>query len=206
MRSDAPDGLTATGWAALERYGIRTIIDLRNDDERGEDAAPRPSGIETVHLPLDGIDESGFWELWTGGPQFATPLYYGPHIERFPERSARVIAAIAHAAPGGVLVHCVGGRDRSGQIAMLLLALLGVVPEDIAADYALSDERLRVRYAHLGVPDQGLEIAAFLEQQGTSAAGVIAETLASLDLDSFCRAGGLREEDLAALRSRLLAG
>jgi hypothetical protein len=158
-----------------------------------------------VHLPLDGIEERAFWELWTGGPQFATPLYYGPHIERFPERSGRVLAAIAHAEPGGVLFHCVGGRDRSGQIAMLLLALVGVAPEEIAADYALSEERLRVRYAHLGEPDQGIEIAEFLQQQGTSTADVVLKTLASLDLDAFCHAGGLRDDDLAALQRRLLA-
>jgi len=56
-----------------------------------------------------------------------------------------VIAAIADAEPGGVGFHCVGGQDRSGQIAMLVLALAGVDPEDIAADYLLSRERLRAR-------------------------------------------------------------
>ena len=204
VRGDAPDRLTARGWAALESHGVRTIIDLRNDDERAPDLAPRPPGLTTLHLPLDGVEHSEFWDLWTGGPQFATPLYYGPHIERFPERSARVIAAITHAEPGGVLFHCVGGRDRTGQIAMLMLALLGVAPEDIAADYVLSAERLPARYAHLGGADQGAEIEAFLAGEGTTAAEVVAETARSLDLDAFREAGGLTDGDLAALRARVL--
>ena len=38
---------------------------------------------------------------------------------------------------------------------MLLLALAGVAVEDIAADYALSAERLAARCAARGEPDQG---------------------------------------------------
>jgi protein-tyrosine phosphatase len=32
------------------RHGVRTIVDLRNDDERGPDAAPRPSAVTTIDL------------------------------------------------------------------------------------------------------------------------------------------------------------
>ena len=123
VRADCIDGLSAAGWSALEAHGVRTIIDLRNDDERALDASRRPDGIATLHLPLDAIDDSGFWDDWMHGPQFATPLYYAAHLARFPERSARVLAAVARAEPGGVLIHCVSGRDRTGQVSMLLLAL-----------------------------------------------------------------------------------
>jgi protein tyrosine/serine phosphatase len=204
VRGDAPDRLTPGGWAALESHGIRTIIDLRNDDEL-RDLAPRPAGLTALHLPLDGIEHREFWDLWTGGPQFATPVYLAPHIERFPERSARVVAAIAHAQPGGVLFHCIGGRDRTGQIAMLVLALLGVAPGEIAADYALSASRLRARYARLGGTDQAPEIEEFLAAKGTTAAEVVAETARSLDLDAFRQAGGLTDDDLAALQARVFA-
>src|SRR5207247_4990175 len=126
---------------------VRTVIDLRNDRERGPDAAPRPADVTTVHQPLDATEDREFWNVWDSGPQFGTPLYYRPHLERFPERSAAVLSAIADAEPGAVVFHCGGGRDRTGQIAMLLLTLVGVAPEDVAADYALSAERLRARYA-----------------------------------------------------------
>ena len=143
IRSDAVDRLTAAGWSALAAYGVRTVVDLRNDDELPPDPAPRPAGITTLHLPLDGIEDRAFWERWTSGPQFGTPLYYRPFLDRFPERVARVIAAVADAPAGGVVVHCVGGRDRTGLVTLLLLALAGVDLQDIADDYALSAERLR---------------------------------------------------------------
>jgi protein-tyrosine phosphatase len=188
VRADAVDRLTAAGWSALEAHGVRTIIDLRNDDELRSDAAPRPAGLTTIHLPLDGIDETEFWDDWTSGPQFGTPLYYGPFLERFPTRTVRVISAIARARPGGVLFHCMGGRDRTGLISMLVLALAGVPPDDIAADYELTADLLD----------------DFLATRGTSAREVVLTTLAALDVEAYMRAGGVSDDDLAALRRRLL--
>ena len=129
---------------------------------------------------------------------------YGPHLERFPERSARVLAAIAGARPGGVVFHCGRGRDRTGQIAMLLLALVGVAPEVIAADYALSAERVSALCAHRGEQDESPVIDAFLSERGTTAAAVIVQTLAGLDIETRLRAAGLTVRDVTALRRRLL--
>lgn len=122
VRGDSLEGLTAEGWAAAWEHGVRTVVDLRNPDEHGEDAATRPAGLTTVRLPLDGDEDVEFWSVWRSGAQFGTPLYYRPHPERMPGRSAAVVSAIARAQPGGVAFHCAGGRDRSGQVAMLLLA------------------------------------------------------------------------------------
>lgn len=203
-RADELSGLTSAGWSALLAHGVRTVIDLRNPDERRADAAPRPEAVATVEIALDGAEDRDFWEEWAHGPQFATPLYYAAHLCRFPARSAAVLAAIARAGPGGVVFHCVGGRDRSGQIAMLLLHLVSVPVEEIAADYAISAERLPARYAALGEPDQGPEIDAFLAERGTSAPELIADTLSSLEIADLLRAGGLTDADVALLRERLL--
>jgi protein tyrosine/serine phosphatase len=204
VRADALSDLTAGGWAALAGHGVSTVIDLRNDDEVGQDAAPRPESVRTVHLPLDASEEREFWDVWDSGPQFGTPLYYRPHLERFPERTASVISAIARAEPGGVAFHCVGGRDRAGQVAMVLLALAGVSPEEIAADYALSAERLPPRYASRGEEDQGPLLQAFLASRGTTAEELIVQTLEELDLEALLLDAGMTPEDLAAVRRRLL--
>ena len=204
VRSDSMQRLDAEGWAAVEAHGVRTVIDLRNEAEVGEDAAARPASIETVRTPLDVSEDREFWDVWENGPRFATPLYYRPHLERFPERSAQVVAAIAGAAPGGVAFHCMGGRDRAGQVTVLLLALLGVAPEEIAADYGRSDARLAPLYASRGEEDPAPGIADFLRSEGTSAAEVIAATLAELDVEATLRAGGLGDDDLGALRERAL--
>jgi protein-tyrosine phosphatase len=184
VRSGSPDGLSERGWEALRAYGIRTIVDLRNDDER--DAEPR-AGVETLHLPLDGVEDEDFWSQWASGPEFGTGLYYRPHLDRFPERNARVIEAIARAEPGGVLFHCVGGRDRTGQITLLLLSLAGVEPEEIAADYCLS----------AGEGDD------FLVSRGTSSTEVVLAILAELDVEAYLRGAGVSETDLEAVRARL---
>jgi protein-tyrosine phosphatase len=99
--------------------------------------------------------------------------------------------AIAQAQPGGVLFHCIRGHDRTGIIALLLLALAGVAPDDIVADYELSLD-----------PERD----ALLARQGTSTREVILATLAGLDAEAYLRAGGLSEADLVAVRGRLLEG
>jgi protein-tyrosine phosphatase len=198
VRGDSPDRLTPAGWSALQAYGIRTVVDLRNDDERDLELDARPAGVTTVHLALDGTEDTEFWAEWAGGPQFGTPLYYRAHLERFPQRNAAVLKAVARAAEGGVLIHCVGGRDRTGQIAMLLLALAGVAPDEIAADYCLSTERLAADHgerAHLG--DQ------FLAHRGTSATEVILSLLAELDVRAYLLAGGVTDDELTRIRARL---
>jgi len=200
VRADSVNRLTEPGWAALEAHGINTVIDLRNDFELDDDASPRPPGIETLHLPLDGLEDSEFWERWEAEPP---PLYYRPHLERLPERSVAALRAIAHAPTGGVLVHCVGGIDRTGLVAMVLLALAGVSDDDIAADHALSDERIDPLYAALALPDRA-EVRDALTRRGTSGRDLIVSTLQSLDIEAVLRKGGLLDDDLSALHARFL--
>lgn len=158
------------------------------------DAAPRPAGLTTLHLPLDGVEDTEFWRGWHGRPEFGTPLYYRPFLAHFPARTAAVLTAIARAEPGGIAVHCGIGRDRTGLIAIMLLALAGAEPEEIAADYALSEAR--VPFGKIGT---------FYEDKGTTAAEVVAELLSELDVEAYLRRAGVGDEDLAAIRARLLS-
>lgn len=203
VRADSLGGLSESGWRQLYAHGVRTVIDLRNEDEWGTDAALRPESVETIRIPLDESADREFWDDWENGPQYATPLYYGPHLGRFPGKSAEVVAAIAQARPGGVVFHCAGGRDRTGQIAILLLALVGVAEEAIVSDYLRSHERLPAMYAARGEEDQTPILESFLRESGTSAAAEIAALLA-VDLRSILASGGFSERDLCALRNRIL--
>jgi protein-tyrosine phosphatase len=171
VRSEAVDRLSPAGWDALRAHGVRTIIDLRNDDERTESSG----GIDTVHIALDSLDEDPeFWVDWMHGPQFATPLYYRPFLDRFPDRIDEVMDAVEQAQPGGVLFHCVGGRDRTGLVAIVLLAVAGVEPKLIAEDYVRGAERAHTH-------DPALE--EFLAERGTSARELVTDLVASLDYD-----------------------
>jgi protein-tyrosine phosphatase len=203
VRSDSVSHLTAKGWQTVYDYGIRTIIDLRNNDERKPDASPRHEDFTTTHVALDGVDPE-FWAYWGGGPRFCCPLYYKPHIERFPDLSAAVISAIANAKPGGILVHCVAGRDRTGIISMLLLHLAGVSADEIADDNALSQENLARLHAHRGSRDEWPIVEAFLAKEGKTTHQLIQETLAAGDMIEILHRGGLTKEDLFAVRQRFI--
>jgi protein-tyrosine phosphatase len=193
VRSGSVDRLTPAGWAAVQAYGIRTVVDLRNAEELpGE--PPHPPGIGVRHVPVDGSEDREFWDAWATGPQFGTPLYYEPWLERFPRRAAAVVRAIAHASAGGVLFHCGRGRDRAGLVSLLLLALVGVPAQVIADDYALS----------LGDDDDDRVLADFLAGRGTTAHAEVVALAASLDVEATLRAGGLGDDELGGLRARLL--
>jgi hypothetical protein len=205
VRADALDRLTEAGWQAVLDHGVRTVIDLRNADELRPDVASRPEQVRTLRVPLDVTEDREFWSIWATGPQFGTPLYYGPHLERFPERSVEVIKQIAHAQPGGVVFHCMGGRDRAGQISMLLLALAAVQPAEIAADYALSDARLSPMYEALGRADPAPELVAFLASKGTTGPELISDLVTNFGIRRRLAEAGLTDSDIAALNGRLLA-
>ncbi len=199
VRADSLHKLTPRGWYELVRYGVRTVIDLRNPFELEADLAPRPDALSTSHLPLDGREDTQFWSLPARVPQFGTPLYYRAHLERMPERSGAVLRAIAHAPPGGVAFHCVGGRDRTGQIAILLLALVGAEPDAIVADYERTDELL----ARRPEPNLSARAAAYLAEQQTSTGAEIVSLIEWPGLWPALEAGGLTPADTRALRARL---
>jgi hypothetical protein len=59
-------------------------------------------------------------------------------------------------------------------------------------------------YAAEGRVDIAPEIVAFLRDQGTTAPELIADLLATFDVEAALLAAGLNERDIAALRRRLL--
>lgn len=202
VRADSADRLTAEGWAALWSHGVRTVLDLRNDAER-EEGSPRPSGLTTVHVPPDDHSDTEFWDQWGHGLD-CTPLYYRAFLRRFPATVARVVSAVADARPGGVLIHCSGGRDRTGLVAMLLLAFAGVPARDIADDYTRSARRLAPAWNDLGLGDQNGKVEALVASRGTTVEGALLDTLASVDVAAFLERAGVARQRLSALRGRLL--
>jgi hypothetical protein len=191
VRSDTPARLTEAGWSALYAHGIRTIITLRTHGmvEDALDITSPYSDIATVQVAIEDITDKEFLQKWAASELWSTPLYYKDALQRWPERHAAAISAVAQARPGGVLFHCIRGNDRTGIIALLLLALAGVTPEDMIADYELS-------------PDP--ERDELLARERSSVRDVVLSVLAGLDIDSYLRMGGVNQDDLAAVRKRLL--
>jgi protein tyrosine/serine phosphatase len=191
VRSDAPSKLTTAGWEALWVHGIRTIISLRTEGktESEFDLPVLPSGVKIVSVVIEDLGDAEFVQQWAATDLWCTPLYYQDALRRWPQRHAEVVLAFTRAQPGGVLIHCVRGHDRTGIITLLLLALVGVAAEDIVTDYELS-------------PDS--ERDEILRKRDTSSRNVILDTLANLDVASYLLAAGLSPAEIAATRERLL--
>jgi len=205
VRSDQLCHLTSDGWSALYAYGIRTIIDLQDDDSSASDRSTRPADLTTLHLPLEDRTDTEFWERWgASSGLYATPLYYRPFFDRFPQRCVGVIRAIATAQPGGVVFHCRVGRDRTGMIALLVLAAVGVSAEDIATDHGRSAQSLPALFEALGEADEGPIVEQILQREGTTAREAIRCALDGFDAARYLRDHGLTEAEATALENRFV--
>ena len=201
VRSDTPDQLTAGGWQALHDYGIRTVVDLRDGSELG--GAPPDVEVESVHIPVLDFEDAAFW---AGLAESYDPArFYRSALDRWPDRFSAAVATVARARPGGVLVHCQFGRDRTGLVIALLLAVANVQADVIAEDYALSAQMLEPVYEEgVGAVEDGGRKEQLQRENATEAAAML-EVLAGLDATEYLTdGGGATEDDLEALRERLL--
>jgi protein-tyrosine phosphatase len=137
-RSAAPEWMTNQGWVDARAVGLTTVIDLRNDMERGRtdvhpvlDPGVR-DGIRVVHTPTEDPEDEEF--LAECGPWLDHPRSWDANLRSYPDKIGRVLASVAAAEPP-VLIHCAGGRDRTGMIGSLLLVLAGATHESILVNY-----------------------------------------------------------------------
>jgi protein-tyrosine phosphatase len=208
VRSDSPAALTPAGRLALLDYRVRSVVDLRLPAEVA--AHPNPFAEPDTH----GVAYANvsFIDPAVPPPGDDTRLAddYKGMLDRFRGPVAAVMAAVANAPEGGVLIHCAAGKDRTGLIAALLLGLVGVAPEMIAADYALTAECLRPRneaWLENGPGDRD-ERAALLARFAPTAE-VMLEVLDGLSgryggVEPYLLEAGVTAADIARLRARLL--
>jgi protein-tyrosine phosphatase len=209
IRADSIRQLSEEGWRALVGYGVRTLVDLRGEYERVEDPLLEIP-VEVVHAPFWENDAAEWEEL---GPQFANLVeredVYVLFLEHFSHSIAASLRAVAEAPEGGVVVHCVGGKDRTGLLAAFLLHVAGVRAETIAADYALSEERLRPREAAwLARAETEAERDEIRATSRTPAAAMVAvfDDLGRRhgSVEGYLRAAGSTQRDFERIRRRLL--
>lgn len=219
VRADNLSRLTPSGRAALLGYGVRMVIDLRRSSELRYDPSPFAELVSEatppvyLHLPLGlGADSTGIATVAAAGAGENASMaeLFCRVLDHYSRGIAGVMSAIAAAPEGAVVFHCHAGKDRTGLIAALLLALAGVPEPTIAEDYALSqvclqpiyDARLRQerdpaargRLAHMMAcaPETMLSI---LDHLNTRHAGV----------ERYLLAAGVPSAELERLRRRLRA-
>ena len=212
VRADSVRQLTDAGWASAVEYGIRTVVDLRMDEELQADP-PAQLPVDVLHVPFLEENDAAFAEVEAAGaaaPDYTTATrdVYLLFLEHFKKNVASAIAAVARAPEGGVVVHCMGGKDRTGLVAAFLLDLAGVPDDEIAADYAQSEERLRARHdlwiAEAGTEEERERLRRVAATPAESMLGVL-EALERRygGVEAFLRSAGLGEEEAGLVRARL---
>ena len=211
VRADSVRRLSDAGWEQLVDYGIERIVDLRFRDELEADP-PATIPVEVVHVPVLPDPASGDWpEIDAVGDAApddvaATKAVYLEFLHRYPHGFGQAVAAVASAPQGGVLVHCMAGKDRTGLVSALLLRLAGVSIEHVAADYAVSERNLLPLW-------QGWFDAASDEQErrrrrrmaATPAAAMTAVLHELGGEEEYLLDAGVTSDQLDAVRARLRA-
>lgn len=205
-RMGRSEWLTEHGWDQVYHDGVRTVIDLRNPGERqrrptdpvvSEAALAR---FAVVHSPTEDPENADYQTLFH--PYMNHPRLYADIVRLFPAQVAAVFKELA-AAQGAVVLHCSAGRDRTGLIASLVLALLG------QADRAVGEDELAARGInswHLVAPvkhpyERYLaeeELAAVVSDRGQA----VAEFVGGLDVRSFLLANSVTAAEIDAVIAR----
>lgn len=208
-RSDSLAKLGPAEWAQLRAdLGLRTVLDLRYPFEiAAKGRVPPTAGVAYWNLSIQHrpYDQTVLPPEVAPGPYFA---------DRYAELALdgtvelrRALEIIAHSGSTPLAMHCSSGKDRTGVLSALVLALLGVSGDDIAADFALTGHAtaglvadwraanpgrsLWPGYGHAPREAMYLFLARLTAEYG-SVAGYVATQL------------GVDEALLGALRARLL--
>lgn len=206
----------------VDEIGVTTVVDLRSVNEVTiEGPAPLDAlpGVRRAHHPVltefldvsDTVKAALLAEAAEADraryPDDGMCGHYLGYLENRPDQVVAALRAIA-TAPGGAIVHCAAGKDRTGVVVALALTAAGVDPEAIVADYAASNDRLEAIIVRLSrskmyagvtsVPvrahaPRAETMEAFLEQLGTRYGG----------LEAWAAGNGLTAGDLGLLRAKL---
>ena len=208
FRSAHLGAATEADIAALERLGVRTVVDLRRPTERrhqpsrwtafpgrliGSDAGDRAEGPHVEFLRQGDLSDAGVEAYLVGYYRLAP--FEPRHLALF----TQAFAALDE-EDGALLVHCTAGKDRTGLLAALIQRALGAGPDAVMADFLetnrvmMTEPRRRTVAATLA-PIVGAEPSeAVLQGFMGVTAGHLDAAFAAID----ARAGGL-EPYLATL-------
>lgn len=207
-RSDSPHRLDGADREAFAALGVRTVIDLRRPSEVERDGrVPEFDGLAYRNIHPEHAD----WgeNPYRQGTDLARYLAdrYADLAETGAAGLGEAVGLIADETAAPVLVHCVAGKDRTGIVCGLTLAVLGVPDTHIAADYALSTEAAERFQAWFN--STGKQVRPGLPPL-TTPAEAMTLFLAELrhrhgSVEGYLRHAGLTDAELAALRDHLLA-
>jgi protein-tyrosine phosphatase len=221
----------------VQEIGLREVIDLRTTAEiLLEGRGPLRAVPEVTHRHFTLIPERGHHtdvfaveedEVVEGLPadwvESLLPRQTAPHDEGEPpavraylgylgDRSQAVVDAVralATSGPGASVVHCAAGKDRTGVVVALSLAVAGVGHDDIVADYAMTADVIHALVAKLKAsPTYAEDMERRDVASHTPRAETMDRVLTLLDerhggATGWLEAHGFGAYEQAALRARL---
>ncbi|KAB1928273.1 tyrosine-protein phosphatase [Micromonospora sp. ALFpr18c] len=207
-RSDSLHRLDEQDRDAFAAIGIRTVIDLRRPTEVQRDGrVPAYQGLVYRHIHPEHTD-------WAETPHEEGASLARYLADRYADLAqtgtaglAEAVGLIADSTNAPVVVHCVAGKDRTGIVCALTLAVLGVDDADIAADYALSSEASARFSAWLAeTTPGGADVPALFLASPAEAMQIFLDELRAGhgSIEAYLRHAGVTDAQLAALREHLL--
>ncbi len=143
IRGGNLDKVSDAGQQQLLDYGVRTIIDLRDEweVEKYPTLFSQKRPINYLNLPLIGarLADDAAWTALAQDVSLAT--WYVRYVEHCQIQIGEIIAAVAE-SPAATLFHCHAGKDRTGIIAALLLGAVGVSKQAIIEDYVQTSSQI----------------------------------------------------------------
>jgi len=209
VRADNLNKLALVGVVAMVEYGVRTVIDLRDPRELEKFpnplAAAPPLGVVFANVPLISDAE---WEAIKDPGRTAEGYVLTARLSH--TNIANAFAALSDATPGGVVIHCHAGKERTGIVAALLLSLAGVSDETVAADWTASDAYLQPLYEEWLANERDPAIRAKRSEGFVMHAEHIVDVLTYVrrthgSIEEYLLAGGVTAEQLVRARRRLLS-
>lgn len=159
LRSDRLTGLDAGDVSfLLTECGLRTIVDLRAPGEIVTDGtgAVVDAVADYRNLHVYGADRVRL-DLTEVSPDGSMFDRYCEYLEHSSENIAAALSLLATPGRLPALIHCAAGKDRTGVVIALLLAVAGVRADDIIADYAATTPNIAALRARGGQPNGAVD-------------------------------------------------
>lgn len=207
IRSDILTRLNQEGQQALLDYGVRTIIDLRSPREAEEEPLAFVNDVPALTYLNQPLEKYYPHVSDLISQAQSRGEVYCIVLDHYPDAVAAVMRAVIESPPGGIVIHCHAGKDRTGIVAALLLRLAGVPPEIVAADYAESQLRLWPLYEQI-VAQAGDADPVDFWLQPTATVDMMYMMLDHLEtryggVAHYLQAAGLTSHEIDQLKGRL---
>jgi protein-tyrosine phosphatase len=142
-RADSLHLLTEADLTTIEQLGLRSVFDLRSDEERSTHPNPIADAVQLAVIGYQrtagGGERPSWFEEAVDGEKILRDMYVGM-LEHSAPLLGRFFRSLISPEGLPVVFHCHAGKDRTGVIAALILAALGVERETILDDYELTSK------------------------------------------------------------------